>query len=86
VAVVRAGVRFRQAVRVLLVDEAGRVLLFSLPAARDGVVFWSGPGGGIEDGEDTMVAARRIYEATGLRDLVLEAEVWQAPGRSARAA
>jgi len=49
-------------------------------------MFWSAPGGGIEDGEDAMVATRRIYEATGLRDLELEAEVWHPPGRSERVA
>lgn len=80
---VRAGVRFRQAVRVLLVDEADRVLLFSLPAPRDGVVFWLATGGGIADGEDAMVAARReIYAATGLRDLELKAEIWHRLGEA----
>ena len=50
-------------------------------------MFWSAPGGAIEDGEDAMVAARcEICEATGLRDLELEAEVWHPPGRSERAA
>jgi 8-oxo-dGTP pyrophosphatase MutT (NUDIX family) len=40
-------------------------------------VFSLAPGGGRRDGEDAMVATRReIYEATGLRDLELEAEVW----------
>ena len=46
-------------------------------------MFWLAPGGGIEDGEDAMVGARReIYEATGLRDLELEAEVWHRPGEA----
>jgi 8-oxo-dGTP pyrophosphatase MutT (NUDIX family) len=81
VAVVRADVRFRQAVRVLLVDEADRVLLFSFRAPRDGVRVLVAPGGGRGDGEDAMVATRReIYEATGLRDLELEAEVWHRLG------
>ena len=41
------------------------------------------PGGGIEDGDDAMVATRReIYEATGLPDLELEAEVWQRLGEA----
>ena len=46
-------------------------------------MFWSAPGGGIEDGEDAMVAERcEICEATGLRDLELEAEVWHRLGEA----
>jgi len=46
-------------------------------------MFWSAPGGAIEDGEDAMVAARcEICEATGLRDLELEAEVWHRLGEA----
>jgi hypothetical protein len=48
-----------------------------------GSVFSLAPGGGRRDGEDAMVATRReIYEATGLRDLELEAEVWHRRGEA----
>lgn len=60
--------RTRRAVRVLLTDEAGRILLFEdsdpgVPGAR----WWMTPGGGIDPGETQRQAAvRELREETGL--------------------
>ncbi|WP_380166491.1 NUDIX hydrolase [Jannaschia sp. R86511] len=60
----------REAARVLLVDGAGRVLLFEGldPADRDGGSWWFTPGGGLEGEESAEQAAHReLWEETGLR-------------------
>ena len=60
----------RAAARVLLVDAAGRVLLFrgGDPAAPDAGTWWFTPGGGLEPGESWAEgAARELHEETGLR-------------------
>src|SRR5262249_25547154 len=58
----------RSAVRVVLQDEAGRVLLFrALLASRSASHWWELPGGGIDPGESYLQAAvREIREETGL--------------------
>ncbi len=48
----------RAAARVVLVDAAGRTLLFRYENPDDGV-YWSPPGGGLEPGETPQDAARR---------------------------
>lgn len=63
--------RRRLSARFLIVDQAGRVLLFRFVDARgplSGQDFWGTPGGGVEDGETLEQAAlRELQEETGLR-------------------
>jgi 8-oxo-dGTP pyrophosphatase MutT (NUDIX family) len=58
----------RAAARVILVDGEGRVLLFQggdSARPQDGT-WWLTPGGGVEDGETLVEAARReVFEETG---------------------
>ena len=75
----------RHAARVLLVDGAGRVLLFlgGDPDLPDGGSWWITPGGGLDEGETHREgAAREVLEETGLvlhpddlGDVVLERQV-----------
>lgn len=67
--------RERQTVRLLVVDERDRVLLFAVeddsiaePNERPAPgVFWITPGGGVEPGEDDRAAGRReLWEETGI--------------------
>jgi len=59
----------RPAARVLLIDEAGRVLLFhGYDPADPSHTYWVTPGGGLEPGESYAEgAARELFEETGLR-------------------
>jgi 8-oxo-dGTP pyrophosphatase MutT (NUDIX family) len=59
----------RRAGRVLLVDAAGRVLLFhGYDPARPSHGYWFTPGGGLDEGESMAEgAARELFEETGLR-------------------
>jgi len=60
----------RTAARVLLVDAAGRVLLFRGcdPAQREAGTWWITVGGGLDAGESAREgAARELFEETGLR-------------------
>jgi ADP-ribose pyrophosphatase YjhB (NUDIX family) len=70
--------QLRQAVRVLLLDEDDRLLLFRGVQPSSGEAFWFPAGGGLEEGEDVRAAAaREVREETGLRSLVLGPEVWR---------
>lgn len=56
----------RPAARILLLDGAGRVLLFRF-TADDRPPFWVTPGGAVDPGESYAEAARReLREETGL--------------------
>lgn len=59
----------RRAMRVLLVDEDDRILLFEDrdPLLDPPAVFWITPGGGVDPGEsDRLAAVREVAEETGL--------------------
>jgi 8-oxo-dGTP pyrophosphatase MutT (NUDIX family) len=66
----------REAVRLLVVSPAGRVLLLRLvPSFRE--PFWVTPGGGIDDGESMEEAARReLREEVGRDDLGIGPFLW----------
>ncbi|MBA4047893.1 MAG: DNA mismatch repair protein MutT [Sphingomonas sp.] len=56
----------RPAARIILLDPAGRVLLFRFDP-DDRPPFWCTPGGALDPGEDYASAARReLREETGL--------------------
>lgn len=62
--------RRRRAMRVLLVDDRDRLLLFqdSDPGLSPVPRWWITPGGGVEPGEgDVDAAVRELFEETGIR-------------------
>lgn len=60
----------RLAGRVIAIDPAGRVLLFFYDDPPPKGRHWSTPGGGVENGEDFLAAARReLVEETGWADV-----------------
>src|SRR3954467_8576929 len=68
----------RHAVRVLLLDERDRVLLFRAVRPETGRAFWFPAGGGLEAGEDVRAAvAREVARETGRRGAPLGPEVWR---------
>jgi 8-oxo-dGTP pyrophosphatase MutT (NUDIX family) len=70
--------RPRRAVRVLLLDEQDRLLLFQGVEPETRAPFWFPAGGGVDPGEDDRAAAvREVAEETGLLDVPLGPEVWR---------
>jgi ADP-ribose pyrophosphatase YjhB (NUDIX family) len=65
----------RPGARVVVIDAAGRVLLFAC-TGDDGRRFWVPPGGGCEPGEKPEETARReLREETGLTDVAIACEL-----------
>jgi 8-oxo-dGTP pyrophosphatase MutT (NUDIX family) len=67
----------RPGARVLVIDAADRVLLFS-SVDDEGRPFWFPPGGGSEPGETAeQTASRELCEETGLTDVEIGPELWR---------
>jgi 8-oxo-dGTP pyrophosphatase MutT (NUDIX family)/G:T/U-mismatch repair DNA glycosylase len=70
-----SGLPLRAAVRALVLDPAGRVLMVRFEDNFG--TWWSTPGGGIEPGEsDEDALARELAEEAGLRDYELGPVIW----------
>ena len=63
--------RRRRSARLLIIEPAGRVLLFRFvfkKGALAGEDYWATPGGGVEEGETfEQAAVRELREETGIR-------------------
>lgn len=69
--------RYRPSARLLILDADGAILLFHFVMA-DGRRFWATPGGGLEEGESFLDAARReLAEETGFDAVIKEAPVFE---------
>ena len=67
----------RQAVRIILIDPADRVLLMHFSNPSSGDRFWITVGGGIDAGESPEDAIRReVLEEVGLASFELGPAVW----------
>ncbi|WP_329203811.1 NUDIX domain-containing protein [Streptomyces sp. NBC_00683] len=68
----------RLSARVVLLDDADRLLLFSARNQTDGSLRWFTVGGGLGPGETHEQAAlRELREETGLANVDLGPEVWR---------
>lgn len=69
--------RYRPSARLLIVDPDGAILLFHF-AMADGRRFWATAGGGLEEGETFLDAARReLAEETGFDAVVEDTPVFE---------
>jgi ADP-ribose pyrophosphatase YjhB (NUDIX family) len=69
--------RQRSAVRGLLLSPANEILLMRLVNPTTPHVVWITPGGGLEHGEDPVVAlSRELEEETGLSGISIGPLVW----------
>ena len=70
---------YRDAVRLLVVDAGGRLLLQHCITPDTHEEFWCTPGGALHESEAPSEAARReLFEETGLQfDVVLDEPVWE---------
>ena len=73
--------QLRIGARILVLDPADHVLLFSSYDERDGHRFWVPPGGGREGDETAEETARReLWEETAIRDVDDVTEIWRRRG------
>ena len=68
----------RYAARAIVIDEAGRTLLFRVDVPGPSTRFvWITPGGGIDEGElEPDCVRREVFEETGLTEFELGPCVW----------
>lgn len=67
----------RNAVRALVLDPDGRVLLVRFINPDTGAEFWTTPGGGVDPSESIEKAIQReLCEETGLKDAMLGPVIW----------
>jgi 8-oxo-dGTP pyrophosphatase MutT (NUDIX family) len=69
---------YRPTVRVVLMDDHDRLLMFSSTDDSDGHTFWFPVGGGLKSGETfEQAAVREVHEETGLEGVALGPEIWR---------